>query len=70
MPRRRRRRHDDETEAYTLTLIDGALGYIRNVSNRSTGEIAHHHGEADHQAVLERPYHEAIAAIGEKRRPR
>jgi hypothetical protein len=63
-------RRDDEVTTYMLSLIDGALGYIRNVSNRSTGDIAHHHGETDHQAFLERPYHEAIAAINERRRPR
>jgi hypothetical protein len=60
-------RHDDETAVYMLTLIDGALAYNRDTSNRGAGEITHHHGEADHTAFLERPYREAIAAIEEKR---
>ena len=52
-----------------LALIDGALTYVRTISAQApAGSVTHHHGGADHQAFLERPYHEAIAAIGERRR--
>lgn len=62
-------RHDDEMAEAMLTLIDGALGYIRHVSAQApAGSLAHHHGEADHQAYLERPHLQAIAAIEEHRR--
>ena len=57
-------RHDEATSTYMLTLIDGALGYIREVSAQAApGVRAYHHGEADHRAFLERPHREAIAAI-------
>jgi hypothetical protein len=61
-------RHDEVVAGAMLTLIDGALGYIRNVSGQSAAGVTHHHGEADHQAFLERPHHEAIAAIAARRR--
>jgi hypothetical protein len=62
-------RHDEATATYMLTLIDGALGYIRNVSAQALpGTRTHHHGEADHLAFLERPHREAIAAIEARRR--
>jgi hypothetical protein len=57
-------RFSPETARYMLTLIDGSLTYIRNRSPRyRPGTVTHHHGEADHQAYLERPFQEAIAAI-------
>jgi hypothetical protein len=28
--------------------------------------VTHHHGETDHQAFLERPFQEAIAAVHKK----
>lgn len=62
-------RFDAGVAGAMLTLIDGALGYIRNVSAQvPTRTVAHHHGEADHRAYLERPYREAIAAINERQR--
>ncbi len=62
-------RHDDEVASAMLTLIDGALGYIRTVSAQApAGSVAHHHGEVDHRAFLERPHREAIAAIEDRRR--
>ena len=62
-------RHDDDVARSMLTLIDGALGYIRTVSTQApAGFVTHHHGEADHAAFLERPYREAIAAIEARRR--
>jgi len=55
---------DPETARYMLTLIDGSLSYIRHTAaHYPRGSITHHHGEADHQAFLERPFHEAVAAI-------
>lgn len=57
-------RFSPETAQYMLTLIDGTLTYIRNRSAQyRPGTVTHHHGEADHLAYLERPFHEAIAAI-------
>jgi hypothetical protein len=47
-----------------LTLIDGTLSYIRELSPRDQpGMVTHHHGEEDHQAYLERPFLQAQAAI-------
>ncbi|MFN8540020.1 MAG: CehA/McbA family metallohydrolase [Thermomicrobiales bacterium] len=58
------RRFSPETASYMLTLIDGSLTYIRKQSPRyRPGTVTHHHGEADHQAYLERPFQQAIEAI-------
>ncbi len=55
------------TAHYMLTLLDGSLQYIRNRAPQwRPGTVTHHHGEADHQAFLERPFHEAIAAVHKK----
>ncbi len=55
---------DEQAARYMLTLIEGSLGFIRNVAlHYPPGTVTHHHGEADHQAHLERPFHEAITAI-------
>ncbi|MCC6728150.1 MAG: CehA/McbA family metallohydrolase [Chthonomonadales bacterium] len=55
---------DHGTMQYMLTLIDGSLQYLRQRAPQwKPGDVTHHHGEADHQAYLERPFHEAIAAI-------
>jgi hypothetical protein len=55
---------DQETAQYMLTLIDGSLTYIRELSPRDhPGTVTHHHGEEDHEAYLERPFLEARAAI-------
>ena len=55
---------DQETAQYMLTLIDGSLTYIRELSPRAQpGTVTHHHGEEDHEAYLERPFLEARAAI-------
>jgi hypothetical protein len=53
-----------EIARYMVILIDGSLTDIRNRSTRyRLGTVAHHHGEPDHQAYLERPFQEAIAEI-------
>ncbi len=55
---------DPAVAQYMLTLIEGSLTYIRKHAPRyPTGTVTHHHGEADHQAYLERPFLEARAAI-------
>lgn len=55
---------DPAAAQYMLTLIDGSLTYIRELSPRySQGTVTHHHGEDDHQAYLERPFLEAQEAI-------
>ncbi|MGH7861402.1 MAG: CehA/McbA family metallohydrolase, partial [Candidatus Dormibacteraceae bacterium] len=58
------RMFDQGTASYMLTLIDGSLTYMREISPRyAPGTVTHHHGEADHQAYLERPFLEAREAI-------
>ena len=60
-------RFSPETAEYMLTLIAGSLTYIRNQSHRYPPDtVTHHHGEADHQAYLERPFQEALAAIHQR----
>ena len=57
----------EETANYMLTLIEGGITYIRETSAQHThGGVTHHHGEADHIAYLERPFHEAHAAVHER----
>ena len=60
---------DKATTQYMLTLIEGDLAYIREGSVQHTkGNVTHHHGEEDHMAHLERPFHEAREAIEERMR--
>jgi hypothetical protein len=48
------------TAEYMLTLIDGSLTYIQNVSSQyPQGRTTHHHGEPDHIAHLSRPFEDA-----------
>ena len=55
---------DQDTATYMLTLVDGCIEYIRNTSRQhEKGTATHHHGEADHEAYLERPFVEAREAI-------
>ena len=52
-----------------LTLIEGGLDYVRHTAARyPPGTVTHHHGQADHLAYLERPFHEAQEAIRERMR--
>jgi hypothetical protein len=49
---------------YMLTLIEGGLSYLRRTAPQpQPGTVTHHHREDDHQAYLERPFHEAREAI-------
>jgi hypothetical protein len=62
-------RYDGATAEYMLTLIEGGLAYIRQRAPlHPPGSVTHHHGEADHQAYLERPFHQARQAIAERMR--
>jgi hypothetical protein len=57
-------RFDADVSASMLTLIDGALGYMLDLSPQADpARITHHHGEADHAAFLSRPYLEAREAV-------
>ena len=54
----------EETARYMLTLIEGSISYIRETSTQHThGGITHDHGQDDHIAYLEKPLHEAQAAV-------
>jgi len=58
---------DPDTAQYMLTLIEGDLEYIRHNSTLADhGTVTHHHGEEDHIAYLERPFHEAREAVHER----
>ena len=55
---------DQDAAQYMLTLIDGGLAYIRQTAHHHPpGAVTHHHGQEDHLAYLERPFHEARVAI-------
>lgn len=57
--------HSEETRQYMLTLVHGGIEYIRHRARlHPPGTVTHHHGEHDHQAFLERPFHEALTALG------
>jgi hypothetical protein len=50
-----------------LTLIDGGLAHIRHQARYYPPDsVTHHHGEEDHLGYLERPFHEAIAALHQR----
>jgi hypothetical protein len=49
---------------YLLTLVEGGLAYVGDLApRRPSDRVLHHHGEADHQAFLERPFLQAQAAL-------
>jgi len=55
---------DQDAAQYMLTLIQGGLAYIRQAApQHPLGAVTHHHGQDDHLAYLERPFHEAQVAI-------
>ncbi len=50
-----------------LTLVDMSLAYVREMAlRRPPGTVTHHHLESDHEAYLERPFHEAREAIARR----
>lgn len=58
---------DQNAAQYMLTLIDGSLNYIRELSPRDQpGTVTHNHGEEDHEAYLSRPFLEAREAIQQR----
>jgi hypothetical protein len=59
---------DPATLRYMQTLVEGSLGYIRELSHQhAPGTVTHHHGE-DHQTYLERPFLEALEALEQRHR--
>ena len=55
---------DPGVATYMLTLVEGSLAYLRTRSRQHRpGTVTHFHGEADHQAFLERPFQEALQAL-------
>jgi hypothetical protein len=54
---------DPGVATYMVTLLEGSLAYIRTRSRQDRPGTVHHHGETDHGAFLERPFHEALQAI-------
>lgn len=57
-------RHDRAGLQYMLTLVDGSLEYLRGLApTYRPGSATYHHGQADHQAYLERPFLEAREAL-------
>jgi hypothetical protein len=58
---------NQETAQYMLTLVHGSIEYIRQRSRQHVpGTVTHHHGQVDHLAYLEQPFHEALEAIQKK----
>lgn len=54
---------DPATLRYMQTLVQGSVGYIRELSHQhAPGTVSHHHGGDDHLAYLERPFLEAGSA--------
>jgi hypothetical protein len=59
----------EATAQYMLTLIEGSLIYIEELSTQHPeGYASHHHGELDHKMHLMRPFLEAQRAIHARRR--
>jgi len=55
---------DADVAQAMLQLIDGARGYVADLSPQApAGRFTHHHGETDHAAFLARPYDEAREAV-------
>jgi hypothetical protein len=55
---------DPATLQYMLTLVEGSMAYIRELSHQhAPGTVTHHHGEEDHLAYLERPFLQAREAL-------
>ena len=55
---------DPGTAEHMLTVVKGDIDYIRETSGQYLdGNVTHHHGEHDHLAWLERPFHQAREAL-------
>lgn len=59
---------DADTAQYMQTLVNGSLEYIRQgaAHHQHEHDVTHHHGQDDHIAFLEEPFHEATAAIHQR----
>jgi hypothetical protein len=63
----RKKTKPDPCMQYMLTLLNGSLQYIRKRAPQwRPGTTTHHHNHVDHQAFLESPFQEAMAAIHRK----
>jgi len=51
------------TYRYLASLVEGGLSYIRQALHDPPGTVTYHHGREDHQAYLEEPFLEALAAL-------
>jgi len=59
---------NDQTKQYMLTMVHAGLEHIRQQSRQyPPGSVLHHHGESDHVAYLERPFHEAIRLLNKRK---
>jgi hypothetical protein len=60
----------DAAQARTMrATIEGGIEHMRRWSRMYPEDrITHHHGERDHQAFLERPFHEALRKVAERLR--
>ena len=56
-------RNDPDENLRMRTLIEAGLEHIRNGRHYPEDRITHHHGEPDHAAFLERPFHEALEHV-------
>jgi hypothetical protein len=55
---------DADALHYMLTLASGGLEHIRRLGLQyPAGRVTHWHGHEDHLAQLEKPFHEAAAAL-------
>lgn len=55
---------DERTAQYLLTLVEGGLAYVRqHAAYHAQGTVTHHHRHHDHQAYIEAPFQEALAAL-------
>ena len=59
---------DAATDRHMELLVRGALEYIRHAAPRiPEADVTHAHRGPDHLAWLEEPFHEALAALRERR---
>jgi hypothetical protein len=47
-------------------MVEAGLAHIRVGRRYPEDRITHHHTEPDHDAFLERPFHEALAALRDR----
>jgi hypothetical protein len=56
-------RSDPDRDRAMLALIEAGITRLRNGRAYPEDRITHHHGEADHQTFLERPFVEALERV-------